>query len=54
MGETEDRNFGRYTRRYNRWNRKESTGCSEMKEQGVRTEAILEVTGRMFLTRLKQ
>lgn len=30
--------------------RKESTRCSEIKQQGVRTEAILEATGRMFLT----
>lgn len=30
--------------------RKEITGCSEMKQQGVRTEAILEVAGRMFST----
>lgn len=28
--------------------KKEITGCSEMKQQGVRTEAILEVTVRTF------
>lgn len=28
--------------------RKENTGCSEIKQQGVRTEAILEATRGMF------